>query len=138
MLREFKNFAAKGNMLDVAVGIVIGAAFGTIIASLVGDVLMPPLGLAMGGVDFSEMHMVLSEGSPAGPYPTLAAASEAGAVTLNWGNFVNSIITFLIVALVLFMVIRRFNSFKEQEEAAPAAPPEPPRRKCCSRRFATC
>ena len=127
MLKEFKEFAAKGNMLDMAVGIVIGAAFATIIGSLVNDIIMPMVGLAIGGVDFSEFFAVLREGDPAGPYATLAAAKEAGAVTVNWGIFVNSLITFLIVAFALFMVIKGFNKMKREEEEAPEpeAPPEP-------------
>ena len=127
MLKEFKEFAAKGNMLDMAVGIVIGAAFATIISSLVNDIIMPPIGLALGGVDFSEFFAVLKAGDPAGPYATLAAAQEAGAVTLNWGIFINSLITFLIVAFALFMVIKGFNKMKREEEVAPEpeSPPEP-------------
>jgi len=125
MLKEFKEFAAKGNMLDMAVGIVIGAAFATIIGSLVNDIVMPPIGLALGGVDFSEMFLVLGQGDPAGPYSTLAAAKESGAVTMNWGIFVNSLITFAIIAFALFMVIKGFNKMKAEEEAAPEAPPEP-------------
>jgi len=127
MLKEFKEFAAKGNMLDMAVGIVIGAAFATIIGSLVNDIIMPMVGLAIGGVDFSEFFAVLREGDPAGPYATLAAAQEAGAVTVNWGIFVNSLITFLIVAVALFMVIKGFNKMKREEEETPEpeAPPEP-------------
>jgi large conductance mechanosensitive channel len=127
MLKEFKEFAVKGNMLDMAVGIIIGAAFGTIISSLVADVLMPPIGLALGGVDFADLFVVLKEGDPAAPYATLAAAQEAGAVTLNWGVFINSIISFLIVGFSVFMVVRSFNKMKREEEAAPEpeAPPEP-------------
>lgn len=126
MLKEFKEFAVKGNMLDMAVGIIIGAAFSTIVTALVNDVIMPVVGLFTGGVDFSEMHMVLQDGSPAGPYATVADATAAGAVTLNWGVFINALISFLIVAFVLFMVIRNFNKLKQEEEAAPEAPPEPP------------
>ncbi len=127
MLNEFKEFAAKGNMLDMAVGIVIGAAFATIIGSLVNDIVMPPIGLALGGVDFAEIFQVLRDGDPAGPYATLAAAKEAGAVTMNWGIFINSLLTFLIVAFALFMVIKGFNKMKRAEEEAPEpeAPPEP-------------
>jgi large conductance mechanosensitive channel len=125
MLSEFKKFAAKGNVLDMAVGIVIGAAFATIIGSLVGDLIMPVVGLFAGGIDFSDMHVVLREGATAGPYMSVAAAKEAGAVTLNWGLFVNAVVNFLIVAFALFMVIRGFNRMKQEEEAAPAAPPEP-------------
>ena len=125
MLKEFKEFAAKGNMLDMAVGIVIGAAFATIIGSLVNDIVMPPIGMALGGVDFAELFLVIGEGVPASPYATLAAAKEAGAVTINWGLFVNALITFIIIAFALFMVIKGFNSMKRAEEAAPEAPPEP-------------
>ena len=125
MLKEFKEFAAKGNMLDMAVGIVIGAAFATIISSLVNDILMPPVGMALGGVDFAEMYRLLQDGTPAGPYASLAAAQEAGAVTINYGIFINALISFAIIAFVLFMVIRSFNKMKKQEEEAPAAPPEP-------------
>jgi large conductance mechanosensitive channel len=128
MLKEFKEFAAKGNMLDMAVGIVIGAAFATIISSLVNDIIMPPIGMALGGVDFSEFYVLLQAGAPAGPYATLAAAKEAGAVTLNWGIFVNALISFLIVAFALFLVVKGFNKMKAEqaaEEAAPEAPPEP-------------
>ena len=125
MLNEFKEFAIKGNMLDMAVGIIIGAAFGTIIQSLVNDVLMPPIGLLLGGVDFSDMFMTLSQGSVPGPYATLAAAQEAGAVTMNYGIFINAVISFLIVAFAVFMVVRSFNRLKKEEEAAPAAPPAP-------------
>jgi large conductance mechanosensitive channel len=126
MLKEFKEFAVKGNMLDMAVGIIIGAAFGTIISSLVNDVLMPPIGLMMGGVDFADLFMTLSAGDPAGPYATLAAAQEAGAVTINYGIFINSLISFLIVAFAVFMVVRSFNKMKREEEAAEEAPPAPP------------
>ena len=125
MLKEFKEFAVKGNMLDMAVGIIIGAAFGTIIQSLVNDVLMPPIGLLLGGVDFSDLFLALSEGSVPGPYATLAAAQEAGAVTVNYGVFINAVISFLIVAFAVFMVVRSFNRLKKEEEAAPAAPPAP-------------
>lgn len=127
MLREFKEFAVKGNMLDMAVGIIIGAAFATIVQSLVNDVIMPPIGLALGGVDFAELFLVLRDGATAGPYATLAAAQEAGAVTINYGLFLNSVITFLIVAWAVFMVVRSFNKLKRQEEEVveEPAPPEP-------------
>jgi large conductance mechanosensitive channel len=126
MLKEFKEFAAKGNMLDMAVGIVIGAAFATIITSLVNDIVMPPIGMALGGVDFAEFYTILQQGDPAGPYATLAAAKEAGAVTMNWGIFINSLISFLIVAFALFMVVRSFNRMKAAQEAEAAAEPEAP------------
>lgn len=126
MLQEFKKFAARGNMLDMAVGIVIGAAFATIVSSLVGDIVMPIVGLFVGGVDFSDLFVVLSQGSPAGPYATLAAAQEAGAVTLNYGLFVNAIVNFLIIAFALFNVVRGFNAMKKKEEAKEAAAPPTP------------
>jgi len=126
VLKEFKEFAVKGNVLDMAVGIIIGAAFGTIVRSLVDDVIMPPIGLMLGGVDFTELFITLSPGEVAGPYATLAAAQEAGAVTINYGLFINTIIAFLIVAWVVFMVVRSFNRMKRAEEAAPEAPPPPP------------
>lgn len=125
MLKEFKEFAMKGNMLDMAVGIIVGAAFGTIIQSLVKDVLMPPIGMMLGGVDFSDLFITLQPGATAGPYSTLAAAQEAGAVTINYGVFLNAVISFLIIAFSVFMVVRSFNKLKKQEEAAPAAPPAP-------------
>jgi large conductance mechanosensitive channel len=125
MFKEFKEFAIKGNALDMAVGIIIGAAFATIVNSLVNDVIMPPIGLLLGGVDFSEFFIVLRDGTMAGPYATLAAAKEAGAVTLNYGVFINAIISFLIVAFAVFLVVRSFNKLKRKEEEAPAAPPKP-------------
>ncbi len=125
MLNEFKEFAIKGNMLDMAVGIIIGAAFGTIIQSLVNDVIMPPIGLLLGGVDFSDIFITLQQGAVPGPYATLAAAQEAGAVTINLGVFANAVISFLIIAFSVFMVVRSFNKLKREEEAAPPAPPAP-------------
>jgi large conductance mechanosensitive channel len=125
MLKEFKEFAVKGNVLDMAVGIIIGAAFGTIIQSLVKDVIMPPIGLLLGGVDFSDLYVTLSQGSVPGPYETLAAAQEAGAVTINYGVFANALISFLIVSFSVFMVVRGFNKLKRVEAAAPPKPPEP-------------
>jgi large conductance mechanosensitive channel len=113
----------RGNVLDMAVGIIIGAAFGTIVSSLVNDVIMPPIGLAMGGVDFSNMFITLREGAKAaGPYASLAAAKDAGAVTLNYGLFVNSIVSFLIVAFAIFMVVKGANSLKQKQAEAPPAP----------------
>ncbi|MEE4311570.1 MAG: large-conductance mechanosensitive channel protein MscL [candidate division KSB1 bacterium] len=125
MLKEFKEFAMRGNVIDMAVGIVIGAAFGTIVSSFVNDVLMPPIGLLLGNVDFSDLFVVLKEGSAAAPYLNLAAAKEAGAVTLNYGAFVNTVINFLIVAFAIFMVVKSMNKMKKKEEEAPAAPPKP-------------
>ena len=126
MLKEFKEFAIKGNVLDMAVGIIIGAAFGTIVKSLVEDIIMPPIGLLLGNVDFADLFVTLSQGSVAGPYATLAAAKEAGAVTINYGVFINAILSFLIVAFAVFMVVRSFNRLRRKEEEAPAAPPAPP------------
>ena len=121
MLKEFKAFAMRGNVLDLAVGIIIGGAFGTIVKSLVDDVIMPPIGLALGNVDFSNLFVVLKEGAKAaGPYSTVAEAQAAGAVTVNYGLFVNSIITFLIIAFAVFMIVRAANRMKPPEaEAAP-------------------
>jgi large conductance mechanosensitive channel len=118
MLKEFKEFAMRGNVLDMAVGIIIGAAFGKIITSFVGDVLMPPLGLLLGKMDFSNLFVNLSGTE----YPTLAAAKEAGAATLNYGTFINTIIDFIIVAFAIFLLIRQVNKLKRQPEVAPAAP----------------
>ena len=120
MLKEFKAFAMRGNVLDLAVGIIIGGAFGTIVKSLVDDIIMPPIGLALGNVDFSDLFVLLKEGakSPA-PYATLAEAQAAGAVTVNVGLFVNSIIAFLIVAFSVFLVVRAANRMRPEEAAAP-------------------
>lgn len=123
MLQEFKKFAVKGNMLDIAVGIVIGAAFATIVSSLVGDVIMPVLGLLTGGADFADLFLVLRQGDPTGPYATLSAARDAGAVTLNWGVFTNAVVDFLIVTCALFLVVRAYNRFERKEEAAAPAGP---------------
>lgn len=122
MMKEFKEFAMRGNVVDMAVGIIIGAAFGTIIGTMVSEVLMPPIGLLLGNVDFANLFVVLKEGTTAGPYATVAAAKAAGAVTLNYGMFVNTIVNFLIVAFAIFFLIRGMNSMKKKEEAAPAAP----------------
>lgn len=125
MLKEFKEFAVKGNMLDMAVGIIVGAAFGTVVKSLVADVLMPPIGLLLGGVDFTNLFIIVRAGAAPGPYATLAAAQEAGAVTINYGVFGGEIVSFLIVAFAVFMVVRSFNNLKRKEEEAPSAPPAP-------------
>ncbi len=124
MLKEFKEFAMKGNMLDMAVGIVIGAAFGKIVESLVKDVIMPPIGLLMGGVDFSNLFAVLKQGATAGPYATVEIAQKAGAVTWNYGVFINTIIAFLIVAFAIFMLVKGVNKARNAAPPAPAAPPE--------------
>jgi large conductance mechanosensitive channel len=119
MLKEFKEFAMRGNVIDMAVGIIIGAAFGTIIGTMVSDVLMPPIGLLLGNVDFSNLFIVLKEGKIAGPYATVAAAKAAGAVTLNYGLFVNTVVNFLIVAFAIFFLVRGMNVLKKKKEAIP-------------------
>ena len=118
MLKEFKEFAIKGNMLDMAVGIVLGAGFSAVIKSLVDDILMPPIGLLLGNADFAQLFAVLQPGTPAGPYASLLAAQEAGAVTLNYGLFVNALVNFAIVAFALFMVIKAINKLRKAEETA--------------------
>jgi large conductance mechanosensitive channel len=112
----------RGNVVDMAVGIIIGAAFGSIVQSLVKDVIMPPIGLLMGKVDFTNLFAVLQPGEIAGPYATLVEAQEAGAVTLNWGLFVLSIVSFLIIGFSVFMMIRSLTRMQKQEEEAPAEP----------------
>ena len=123
MLKEFKDFAMRGNVVDMAVGIIIGAAFGTIVKSLVNDIIMPPIGLLLGGVDFTDFFLTLSSGS----YPSLEAAKEAGAVTLNYGSFINTVISFVIVAFAVFILIKQINRLTKKEEEAPAEPPAPPK-----------
>lgn len=121
MLKEFKDFAMRGNVLDMAIGVIIGGAFGKIVSSLVSDVLMPPLGLLMGKVDFSSLFIDLSRTSP----PSLAAAKAAGAPTLNYGVFLQSVFDFLIIAFVIFMLVKQVNRFKNEVPPPPPAPPEP-------------
>jgi len=124
MLKEFKEFAMKGNVLDMAIGIIIGAAFGTIVKSLVADVIMPPIGLLLGNVDFSSLYVLLKGGlKVAGPYASLADAQAEGAVTLNYGIFINSVVSFIIVAFAVFMVVKSINKLKRKEEDIPAAAP---------------
>jgi large conductance mechanosensitive channel len=118
MLKEFKEFAMKGNVLDMGVGIIIGAAFGKIVSSFVADVLMPPLGLLMGGVDFTNKFLTLKGGT----FDTLDAAKNAGAVTMNYGLFLNALIDFLIVAFAIFLLVKQVNRLKRKPEAAPAPP----------------
>jgi len=121
MFKDFKEFIMRGNVVDMAIGIVIGAAFGTIVKSFVDDVLMPPIGLLLGNVDFANFFLVLKEGTKAsGPYASLAAAKAAGAVTLNWGTFINTIISFIIIAFAVFLIIKAINRMKREKEA-PAA-----------------
>ena len=122
MLKEFKEFVLRGNVVDMAVGIIIGAAFGTIVKSLVSDIIMPPIGLLLGNVDFTNLFIVLKEGATAGPYATLADAQAASAVTINYGVFINTVVSFLIVAFCVFLLIRSINRLKRKEEA-PAAEP---------------
>jgi len=122
MLKDFKEFAMRGNVLDMAVGIIIGAAFGGIVNSLVSDMIMPPIGLLLGNIDFSNLFLVLKAGKIAGPYASLAAAKAAGAVSINYGIFVNTIVSFVIVAFAVFLLIRSINKLRRQEEAPPPVP----------------
>jgi large conductance mechanosensitive channel len=122
MFKEFREFAMRGSVMDMAVGIIIGAAFGAIVSSLVSDVLMPPIGLLLGRVDFANLYVILTAGQAPGPYASLAAAQQAGAVTLNYGMFINRIISFLIVAFALFLMIRSMNRMKRKAEAPAPAP----------------
>ncbi len=126
MLKEFKEFAMRGNVVDMAVGIIIGAAFGKIVESLVKDLIMPPIGMLLGKVDFANLFVVLREGATAGPYLTVDAAQKAGAVTFNYGMFINTCISFVIVAFAVFLLIRSINKMKKEEAQAPAAPAAPP------------
>jgi len=121
MASEFKQFALKGNVMDMAVGIIIGGAFGKIIASLVNDVLMPVIGLALGGVSFTDLFASLDGNS----YDSLAAAEEAGAAVMKYGAFLQNVVDFVIIAFVIFMMIKAMNNMRKKEEEAPAAPPEP-------------
>lgn len=132
MLQEFKKFAMRGNVVDMAVGIIIGGAFGTIVKSLVSDVIMPPIGLMLGGVDFSDLFLTLKEGGTAGPYATLAAAQEAGAVTISYGLFINAVISFIIVAFAVFLLIKSINKLQAEEEAPAEEPTEKECPFCCS------
>jgi len=122
MLKEFKEFAMRGNVVDMAVGIIIGAAFGKIVSSLVKDVIMPPIGKLMGNVDFSDLFINLSSGS----YDSLKAAQDAGAATINYGVFINTVLDFVIVAFAIFMLIRTMNRLKQKEEPAPVTTKECP------------
>jgi len=122
VLKDFKTFVLRGNVMDLAIGVILGTAFGTIVKSLVNDVIMPPIGLLLGGVDFSNLFILLKAGSPTPPYASLADAQAAGAVTISYGVFVNAIISFLIVAFVIFLLIRSINQITQKEEAAPAEP----------------
>ena len=132
MLKEFKEFAMKGNVVDMAVGIIIGAAFGTIVKSLVDDIIMPPIGLLLGNVDFSNLFLVIKQGAVAGTFTTVAEAQKAGVVTINYGMFFNTVISFLIVAFAVFMLIRGINKLKREEEAPPKEPTTKECPKCLS------
>jgi large conductance mechanosensitive channel len=125
MFKEFKEFALRGNVVDMAVGIIIGAAFGAIVSSLVTDVIMPPLGLLMGNIDFSDLFILLRQGTVPGPYAGLAEAQAAGAVTLNYGMFINRVISFLIVAFSVFLLVKGMNRLRRRKEEAPPEPPKP-------------
>jgi len=123
IFKEFKEFAMRGNMIDMAVGIVIGAAFGAIVSSLVADIIMPPIGMALGDLDFSNLFWVMKDVEPtAGPYATIQAAHDAGAVTFNYGKFILTLINFLIIALSVFMMVRVINKMHRHKEAAPSKP----------------
>ncbi|MDC7691468.1 large-conductance mechanosensitive channel protein MscL [Vogesella indigofera] len=127
VLKEFREFAMRGNVIDLAVGVVIGGAFGTIVKSLVDDVIMPPIGLLIGNVDFANLFFVLKEGAKAAPYASVAAAKEAGAVTLNIGLFINALVSFTIIAFAIFMLIKTLNRL---QRPAPAAPVEVTTKEC--------
>ena len=116
IIKEFKEFAMRGNVVDLAVGVIIGAAFGKIVTSLVTDIIMPPIGYITGGIDFSDMKVLLKHGNP---------AKKIADVTLNYGNFINTVIQFLIVAFCIFLVVKAINALRKKEEAEPAAPAEP-------------
>ncbi len=127
MWKEFREFAVKGNVVDMAVGIIIGAAFGKIVDSLVKDLIMPPIGLLLGKVDFTNLFVVLKPGAAPEPYLTVEAAQKAGAVTFNYGIFINTMISFVIVAFAVFLLVRAINQLRREEQAKaaePAAPPE--------------
>jgi len=126
MLKEFREFAVRGNVVDMAVGIIIGAAFGKIVESLVKDLIMPPIGLLLGKVDFTNLFVVLRPGSVPGPYLTVDAAQKAGAVTFNYGVFANTMIAFIIVAFAVFLLVRAINRLRKEEQAKPTEPAAPP------------
>jgi large conductance mechanosensitive channel len=129
MLKEFREFIMRGNVVDMAVGIIIGIAFGAIVTSLVSDVIMPPIGLALGNVDFANLFAVLKEGTTAGPYASLSEAKAAGAVTINYGVFIMTIVSFIIIALVVFLLVRYINIIRRRMEA-PKDEAEPTTRTC--------
>lgn len=131
MWKDFKEFVLRGNVIDMAVGIIIGAAFATIVKSLVSDIIMPPLGLLLGNVDFSNLFVVLKSGTPLGPYPSLAEAQKAGAVSINYGVFITSIINFLLVAIPLFLIITGVNRLQKLGKKPAVAEPVTPATKEC-------
>jgi large conductance mechanosensitive channel len=116
MLKEFRDFALRGNVVDLAVGFILGGAFGTIVSSLVNNILMPPIGFLLGGVDFSNLFIIIKEGNIAGHYNSLADAQAAGAISINYGLFLNSVISFVIVAFTMFMLVKVMNKLKRQQE----------------------
>jgi len=122
MFREFKEFVMRGNVIDMAVGIIIGVAFGGIVNSFVSDIILPPIGMLLGNVDFSGLFIILKEGKIAGPYESLDAAKAAGAVTVNYGIFINTLINFLIIAVAIFILIRNVNRLKKKDETSVVAP----------------
>lgn len=122
MWKDFKEFALRGNMLDLAVGFILGVAFATVVSSLVKDLLMPPIGLLLGKVDFSNLYVTIASGQPAGPYPTLAAAQQAGAVTLNYGLFLMTLINFFFVAFAVFMLVKVVNRLRPPAESLKPCP----------------
>ncbi len=128
MWKDFKDFVMRGNVMDMAVGIILGTAFGAIVKSLVNDILMPPLGLLLGGVDFANQFVVLRDGNPPPPYPSLAEAQAAGAVTLNYGLFLNAVVYFLIIAFAIFLLVRGVQRWQRPAEAP--APAEPTTKEC--------
>lgn len=127
MFQEFKEFAVRGNAVDMAVGIVIGVAFAAVVQSIVTDLVMPPVGLLLGNADFADQFLVLQQGTTPGPYATLEAATEAGAVTINYGVFVNTVVSFLIIAFAIFLVIKQMNRLQRAE---PDQPPTPTTKNC--------
>lgn len=133
MFKEFKEFAMRGNVIDMAIGIIIGGAFGPIVGSMVSDILMPPIGLALGNVDFTNLFILIKEGSKAAaPYASLADAKAAGAVTINYGVFINSVVSFVIVAFCVFLLVKTMNRLKREEAAPPAEPTTKDCPFCCS------
>ena len=133
MLKEFKEFAMRGNVIDMAIGIIIGGAFGPIVGSMVNDIIMPPIGMALGNVDFTNLFVLIKEGGKAAaPYASLADAKAAGAVTINYGVFINSVISFVIVAFCVFLLVKTMNRLRREEEAQPAAPTTKDCPFCCT------